>query len=118
MKTTTSDGTVYSQSYLDTGSNALYKQRDADALRHLVLPEFARQPGRHDHRPRWRECFHAHAVTRLATLLDTGNWAFSDLAGYNAYAFDWGLPFFFGRRVFTAIEAQATPAGNGPYFAF
>lgn len=32
--------------------------------------------------------------------------------------FDWGLPFFFGRSVFTAIEGRATPLGPGPYFAF
>jgi hypothetical protein len=32
--------------------------------------------------------------------------------------FDWGLPFFFGRTVYTAIEGQSTPAGVGPYFAF
>ncbi len=29
-----------------------------------------------------------------------------------------GLPFFFGRNVFTAIEGAATPAGTGPYVAF
>ena len=33
-------------------------------------------------------------------------------------SFDWGLPFFFGRAVYTAIEGQSTPAGVGPYFAF
>jgi hypothetical protein len=32
-------------------------------------------------------------------------------------SFAWGLPFFFGRRVFTALPV-ATPAGNGPYFAY
>jgi hypothetical protein len=32
--------------------------------------------------------------------------------------FDWGLPFYFGRTVFTAMEAHSTPSGNGPYFAF
>ena len=31
---------------------------------------------------------------------------------------DWGLPFFYGRRVFTAIEGQTTPGGTGPYFAY
>jgi hypothetical protein len=30
--------------------------------------------------------------------------------------FDWGLPFFYGRAVYTAIEGRGTPAG--PYFAF
>jgi len=29
-----------------------------------------------------------------------------------------GLPFFFGRNIFTAIEGAATPAGSGPYVAF
>ena len=29
-----------------------------------------------------------------------------------------GLPFFFGRNVFTAIEGAATPGGTGPYVAF
>ncbi|MFZ6645151.1 DUF3443 domain-containing protein [Undibacterium sp. TJN25] len=32
--------------------------------------------------------------------------------------FDWGLPFFFGRRVFVAIENANTPKGVGPYWAY
>jgi hypothetical protein len=32
--------------------------------------------------------------------------------------FDWGLPFFFGRNVVTAIEQHTTSAGAGPYVAF
>jgi hypothetical protein len=44
--------------------------------------------------------------------------AFSEVAGPNPGSFDWGLSFFFGRTVFTAIEGQSTPGGVGPYFAF
>jgi hypothetical protein len=46
--------------------------------------------------------------------------ALGDLAGPNsdATSFDWGLPFFYGRSVFTAIEGQNTPAGPGPYLAY
>jgi hypothetical protein len=33
-------------------------------------------------------------------------------------SFDWGLPFFFDRRVINAIEGAATSAGTGPYIAF
>lgn len=33
-------------------------------------------------------------------------------------AFYWGLPFFFGKSVFTAIEGRSTPGGAGPYYAF
>ena len=33
-------------------------------------------------------------------------------------SFDWGLPFFFGRRVYTAIEQMGAPGGTAPYVAF
>ena len=36
------------------------------------------------------------------------------IGGTSAGSFDWGLPFFFGRTVFTAIEGQSTPGGVGP----
>jgi hypothetical protein len=36
----------------------------------------------------------------------------------DAEGFDWGLPFFYGRRVFLGIEGEASPAGTGPYYAF
>ncbi|MGB2671504.1 MAG: DUF3443 domain-containing protein [Candidatus Acidiferrum sp.] len=34
------------------------------------------------------------------------------------FPFDWGLPFYFGRTVFTAIDGANTPAGAGPYVAY
>jgi hypothetical protein len=40
------------------------------------------------------------------------------LAGPNPGSFDWGLPFFFGRSVYTAIEGRNTPGGQGPYWAY
>lgn len=43
---------------------------------------------------------------------------FNNLGGPNTGMFDWGLPFFFGRTVFTAIDARSTPAGTGPFWAF
>ena len=46
------------------------------------------------------------------------NFAFNNLGGPNAGTFDWGLPFFFGRNVFTALENQNTPVGAGPFFAY
>ncbi|QGZ61177.1 DUF3443 domain-containing protein [Paraburkholderia acidisoli] len=119
VRTTTSDGSVYSRSYLDSGSNALYFNSSTltrcgfwycpatpTSLAATIL-------GIDD-----ASATINVAVTSSQTLFGSGNWAFDNLAGYNASAFGWGLPFFFGRRVFTAIEAQATPAGNGPYFAF
>ena len=46
--------------------------------------------------------------------------AFNNLAvpSGDTTTFAWGLPFFYGRSVFTAIENRNTPGGTGPYFAF
>jgi hypothetical protein len=46
--------------------------------------------------------------------------AFATLAGTfpTANTFDWGLPFYYGRTVYTAIENTATSVGMGPYVAF
>jgi hypothetical protein len=46
--------------------------------------------------------------------------AFNDVAAINAIddSVDLGLPFFYGRSIFTAIENKQTPGGTGPYVAF
>jgi hypothetical protein len=53
-----------------------------------------------------------------ADALNSRFFAFSEISGPNPDGFDFGLGFFFGRSVFTAIEGQATPGGAGPYFAY
>jgi len=44
--------------------------------------------------------------------------AAGEVAGPNPGGFSWGLPFFYGRSVFTAIEGQSTSGGAGPYVAY
>jgi hypothetical protein len=63
------------------------------------------------------------SVGNATTLFSgsTSNYAaFSTLAGPNTPtdSFDWGLPFFYGRTVYTAIQGMNTPAGQGPYWAY
>jgi len=61
-------------------------------------------------------------VGNAITMLDTNFDAFPQLAGTlpagNAGTFDYGLPFFYGKRVAVAVEGAMTTAGTGPYFAF
>jgi hypothetical protein len=62
--------------------------------------------------------FHIEAAS---TLMAGGTaTAFDDIASPagDKTSFTWGLPFFYGRSVFTAIEGRTTPAGAGPYFAY
>jgi hypothetical protein len=63
----------------------------------------------------------AFQVANSQTLLNSTNpnWAFPNLGGVIAApTFDWGLPFFFGRSVYTVIEGRSTSAGIGPFFAY
>jgi len=63
----------------------------------------------------------AFSIANAQQLFSTDNAAYSNLGGPNTVAsdaFDWGVPFFFGRLVFVAIEGQQTPAGFGPYLAY
>jgi hypothetical protein len=57
-------------------------------------------------------------IGNASQLFSQGGFAFPTLGGPNPATFDWGLPFFFGRKVFIAIEGRQTPGGPGPYWAF
>src|SRR5215471_779751 len=59
------------------------------------------------------------SVANADTLFSNSTSAvFNTLGGPNSGMFDWGLPFFFGRNVYTAIESKSTPGGVGPYWAY
>jgi hypothetical protein len=117
--TTVSGAQTYSQSYLDSGSNALF-------IANAGLPEcglwycpattvsasasIAGTDG--------TSSTVAYSVGNSRTLFNTANNAFANLAGITSNSFGWGLPFFYGRRIYTAIESRLTSAGSGPYYAF
>lgn len=61
------------------------------------------------------------SVGNAMSLFSSGHDAFSELAGLvpQGSSFDFGLPFFFGQRVFIGIEGKrSSRLGNGPYFAY
>jgi len=59
-------------------------------------------------------------VGNAQTMLNSNFDAFPQLAGTNPNpgSFDYGLAFFYGRRVAVAVEGDTTSAGTGPYIAF
>ena len=128
--TTIFNNTSYSASFIDSGSNALFFQ---DALI-AVCAIASAAPGFYCP----ASTFNGSAAIPLAngtsatvnfsvanaSALVTdhpGFAAFGNLAApqLSATSFDWGLPFFYGRDVYTAIEGAGTPGGpTGPYIAF
>jgi hypothetical protein len=55
-----------------------------------------------------------------ASMLTMANTAFDDIGapGLDNRSFDWGLPFFFGKTVYVALEGASTPGGPGGYYAY
>ena len=60
----------------------------------------------------------ALSIANADSLFAGNNFAFNNVGGPNPGAFDLGLPFFFGRNVFVAIQGQSTPGGTGPFWAY
>jgi Protein of unknown function (DUF3443) len=117
--TTTSTGVTYPQSFFDSGSNGLFFSGPAlNACGLWYCPTASQSVSATVNGTDGTSIALSFTVANATSLLATQNNAFNNLAGPSNGTFDWGLPFFFGRKIFTAIEARMTPAGNGPFYAF
>ena len=125
--TTTFNNQSYDQSFIDSGSNGLYFPNVTNIATCSSNADFycpastltlsATNSGTNGGSN--NVTFKVANAQVLFSSNNGSNTALSDLAGTNPPpSFDWGLPFFFGRTVFTAIDGQSTPAGTGPYFAY
>ncbi len=47
-----------------------------------------------------------------------GAYAFSGLAGGGVTDFVWGMPFFYGRKIYVGIDQRSAGSYTGPYFAY
>lgn len=125
--TTAYAGQTLRTSYIDSGSNGLYFSAPA-------IPVCARTG--------YTDFFCPPALTTEAATLSGTNGASASasfsidntiemfsVAGKaarptlggpsgDASTFDWGLPFFFGRRVFIGIAGRSSSLGAGPLYAF
>jgi Protein of unknown function (DUF3443) len=134
---TTYGGQSYNLSFIDSGSNALFFldtsttgipvcqgfQGASDWYCPTSSPQSltAANQGQDDSGPVGSPVPVNFSVESASTLFQSNNNAWSTLGGpYSPppVEFDWGLPFFFGRNVFTAIDTATTPGGTGPYVAY
>ena len=125
--TTSLNSQTYARGFIDTGSNGTYfdstaiaKCTDPNAsdfycpasTQQLVATLFTGSG------PSKTNTF--SVGNALSLFKSRGNSVLPTLAGPigDTTSFDWGLPFFYGRRVAIAIEGQSTPLGTGPFFAY
>jgi hypothetical protein len=126
--TTTYNGTQYSDSFIDSGSNAYYFL-DSAALGNLDCPA----PNTGWYCPAATDSFTVtntgtngttgsvtFSIQNAVNLFQTGYAAFNDLGGDagpipSTDYFDFGVPFFYGRNVFVGIAGQTvTGVTNAP----
>lgn len=115
---TTYKNKTYAQSFVDSGSNGLFfpdtiaKCSSTDPLSFYcpssTLNLSATMSGQNG-----TSAIVNFSVANANALNSSFN-AFINLAGTATASFDWGLPFFFGRKVYTAFETNP----GGPYIAF
>jgi hypothetical protein len=127
--TTSFNGTAYPESFIDSGSNGYYFLSSSVS----GIPGCSDAPGFYC--PSSTANLSAtnegtngaggkvnFSIANADTLFNSNDNAFADLGGEGSdsppYFFDWGLPFFFGRNVFVAIQGQNAPGGTAPYWAY
>jgi hypothetical protein len=60
-------------------------------------------------------------IANFDSLLNSSNNVSADIGGPvgpTPDLFDWGLPFFFGRKVYIGVENRISGLGTGPYWAY
>lgn len=120
----TSFNGVSKSSFIDTGSNALYFPANGQAslLTCASYPSFycptttinlvATITG-YSGNPSKSVSFY------VGNLDDFGSGSvFLEFAGKTTTYFDWGLPFYFGKKIYSGISGKSTSLGNGPYWAY
>ena len=116
---TTSAGQTYGQSYLDSGSNGLFfNNSQLPQCGYWYCPSSTQTASASIAGTDGVSSTVSFSIGNSSALFGSSNNAFDNLAGIASNSFGWGLPFFFGRRVYTAIASSVTSAGPGPYYAF
>jgi hypothetical protein len=128
-------GVAYNGSFVDSGSSAFFLPSSfAATCTNMQLPGYSylcppitigfagTLQGENGNSPVGNLTNISFSVANTTTLFqDNPNaTAFNNLAAPNSISnsVDLGLPFFFGRNIFSAIEGKSTPGGVGPYGAF
>ena len=127
--TTVFNSNTYSQSFIDIGSNGLF----FDASSISTLPTCTSGVSTGWFCPSSTQSLSAtnkgyagspsgavsFQIGNASSLFNSANNVFIELCAPSpCTSFDWGLPFFLGRRVYVGIEGKTSSLGTGPYWAY
>ena len=121
---TTYKGVTLTNSFMDSGSNGLYfpdaALPDCPAdLTGFYCPATTQNLSATVRLTNGSSQTINFSVANASNLLASSSFAYNNLGGGLAeLSFDWGLPFYFGRRVFSVIEGRNSVAGTGPLVAY
>ncbi len=123
--TITFNGTAYTTGYIDSGSNLNYFV-DSSLTQCTISSQQFFCPGSEQTLSATNQGQNgltstvSFNVANAQSQLNTSNTAFNNVAAPNSNAntFDFGMPFFYGRNVYTAIEGMTAGGSTGPYFAY
>jgi hypothetical protein len=125
---TTLEGRTYTHSFIDTGSNGIYFDSNSLARCNAtnISSDYYCPVGTQSllatlTGSNGTSSVNAFSVGNAQSLFaNRANAVQPMLAGVvgSPRTFDWGLPFFYGKRVGLAFEGQITPWGTGPFFTY
>jgi hypothetical protein len=126
--TTVYNGTSYDSSFVDSGSNAYFFTDPGTPVctdpltAGFYCPAATKNLSATIQGRNGRSASISFSLANATALVkgNPGSAALGSLGApqVSAGSVDWGLPFFYGRKVFIAIDGASTPAGTGPYIAF
>lgn len=124
--TTTYKGQAYPQSFIDSGSNGYFFLDTSTSgiascgstAAGFYCPSSTESLSATNAGSNGASGTVSFSVANAQSLFTSNDSVFPTLAGPGQNSFDWGLPFFYGRNVFTAIEGKSTPGGIGPFWAY
>jgi len=126
---TTYKGRVYSASFIDSGSNGYFfndsSLRQCGGSSGFYCPSSPQSlsavNSSYDGSSSGTVTFSVVNIDNLSdsiTAAQVGGVQGSRSSPSSSGAFDWGLPFFYGRRVYVVIESGSTNSGAGPFWAY
>ena len=130
--TTTFNGNTYSSSFLDSGSNGFFFPDSSIPTCPSPNQVWFCPTTSPDNLSAGNQGTNMSSPVTVNFSIEDANTLFNNNGGNNTAfstlggplpasmnSFDFGLPFFYGKNVFTAIQDQSTPGGpTGPFFAY